>query len=144
MIVVVDWISPEAAEPLAESFGGLGGWFGFPTRDSEHPAHTWADYLERICGDSSLLRERAEALRASILERRIWEDGGWHQHDDHGVPRFDDDTIASFSLRAWGDLLAAVWTTRLGRPYCYMDFYYGGTATKPDDFEARAAAGGDR
>lgn len=137
---VAAWISYAEADKLTESFGGFGGWFGFEP-PGKAPAHNWTDYLELVCGDDASLHAYAEALRAEIVERRLWEDGGWHQCDDEGVPQFEDGTVASFSFRAWGDLLAAVWTEQLGRQYCYMDFYYGGCADKPDDFEARAARG---
>jgi hypothetical protein len=133
---VVDWISPERAEPLTESFGGMGGWFGAKPGGGWGAEHSWADYLERWKPEA---HPYAEALRDSIVNGRIWEPGDWHQ--DHGFPLFEDGTTAAFSFRAWGDLLAAVWTEQLGRQYCYMDFYYSGTPAKPADFEARASMG---
>lgn len=137
---VIDWISPALARATEESFGGLGGWFGFDGQGRD-VTHTWADYLDKLCADSAQLRAYAEALRASIVECRIWQPGDWHQGDEHGVPLFEDGTIASFSLRGWGDLLAAVWSTQLARPYCYMDFYYSVTPRRPADFEALASRG---
>lgn len=122
---ITEWISNERAEPLTQSFGGLGGWFGFSASvDGGDETHTWADYLAEVCADD-VARSRAEALREAIVERRLWEDGCWHQEADDGVPMFDDGTVATFSFRAWGDLLAAVWTEQLGRQFCYMDFYCG-------------------
>lgn len=135
---VVEWISPSRAESLPESFGGMGGWFGAGKGGTWDAKHTWADYLERWKPEA---HPYAEALRHSIVERRIWECGDWHQDSDRGVPMFEDGTHASFSFRAWGDLLAAVWTEQLGRQYCYMDFYYMDTPSKPEDFEVRAARG---
>lgn len=135
---VVDWISYPESETRTESFGGMGGWFGANGR-SWDAKHTWADYLERWKPDA---HPRAEALRTAIVDGRIWESGDWHQCEGgNGVPVFDDGTVASFSFRAWGDLLAAVWTQQLGRQYCYMDFYYAGTPSKPEDFEARCQMG---
>jgi hypothetical protein len=37
---------------------------------------------------------------------------------------FSDGSVATFSLRGWGDLLAAVYSERDNKDYCYMDFYY--------------------
>ena len=140
---VLNWISNEAAEAKPEApIGGLGGWFGFNAGTGEHHPHTWADYLERKKPEA---RPYAEALRDAIVEGRIWEAGDWHQvdaiSDNRGVPLFEDGTVATFSFRAWGDLLAAVWSEQLGRSYCYMDFYCAGTAPKPADLDARASMG---
>lgn len=139
-VKIVDWISYKDADAREESFGGMGGWFGSSGKDFT-AEHTWADYLARW--DASV-HPHAEALREAIVEGRIWESGEWHQADydgARGVPLFDDGTVASFSFRAWGDLLAAVWTEQLKRQFCYMDFYYCGTPVKPPDFEARASMG---
>ena len=141
---VIDWISSDVAEELTESFGGMGGWFGSGRNENGahiwNAPHRWVDYLEKW---KSEVHPYAEALRRSIVEHRIWESGDWHQNADVGVPLFEDGTVAQFSFRAWGDLLAAVWTEQLGRQYCYMDFYYAGTPKKPEDFEVRAARGVD-
>lgn len=139
---VTEWISPERAESLTESFGGMGGWFGSGKDENGahvwNAPHTWADYLDHFKPEA---HPYAEALRRAIVERRVWECGDWHQNSDDGTPMFEDGTYASFSFRAWGDLLAAVWTEQLGRQYCYMDFYYCGAPAKPADFDARAAKG---
>lgn len=145
---VIDWISNDAAEGKPESpLGGLGGWFGNnpagKTNEERWGArHTWADYLERKPPEA---RQYAEAMRDAIVAGRVWECGDWHQadtlSDGHGVPLFEDGTVATFSFRAWGDLLAAVWSEQLGRLFCYMDFYYATPPAKPPDFEARASMG---
>ena len=42
------------------------------------------------------------------------------------TPVFDDGTVGSFSFRAWGDLMAAIWNTEENtNKYSYMDFYMG-------------------
>lgn len=52
-----------------------------------------------------------------LTSYKDWEDfvakeikigGDTHQHDM--TPLFSDDTIGSFSFRAWGDFMAAVWS----------------------------------
>lgn len=123
---VVGWTSYEKAEHMQESFGGMGGWFNADLKSGNwNVGHRWRDYLERICGSDKVLRARAEALRTAIHERRLWEPGDWHQDAHDGVPIFDDMTVAAFSYRAWGDLLAAIWSEHFDRDYNYMDFYYG-------------------
>lgn len=49
--------------------------------------------------------------------------GDWHQYGEDGVPVFDDGTIATFSFRAWGDLMAAIWAEADGRRHGYKDHY---------------------
>ena len=49
--------------------------------------------------------------------------GDWHQNDPKGVPVFNDGTVAMFSFRAWGDLMAALWAEHEDCDYSYMDFY---------------------
>lgn len=134
---VIDWIAYEASESKPEApIGGMGGWFGTGGADGWSGNHRWADYLAAW---KEPARPYAEALRDAIVAGRIWESGDWHQGEGTGVPLFEDGTVATFSFRAWGDLLAAVWSEQLGRSYCYMDFYYAGTPDKPADFEARAS-----
>lgn len=120
---VVRWTSGD--EELEVSFGSMGGWFN---AGHIHPdlaakgyfGHRWSDYIEGM--DAKGLAY-AEALRASILERECREGGDWHQNDEEGTPVFSDGTCASFSFRAWGDLLAAVWSEEHDLDYTYMDFY---------------------
>jgi hypothetical protein len=82
---------------------------------------SWPEYLENILPAA---RPYAEALRQEILTRQLWEPGDWHQQSDAGVPVYSDGTAATFTLRAWGDLMAAVWNGEGLGPFCYMDFYY--------------------
>ncbi len=138
-IHVVDWISAVQADAMPASFGAMScGWFGFSDHAELH-RHTWADYLDHVCEEDADARERAEALRSSIVERRIWRTGNWHLHNAHGVPMFSDATVASFTHRSWGDLLAAVWSSQLGQAYNYLDFYFGRPPTRPADFKERAS-----
>lgn len=142
-MMVVEWIAYPDAEGRREApIGGLGGWFGVGGADGWSGNHTWADYLAEW--DPSV-HHYAEALRHAVVVGRIWECGDWHQGEHcNGVPVFDDGTAATFSMRAWGDLLAAVWSEQLGRPFCYMDFYYATAPARPEDFEARASRGVQR
>lgn len=90
----------------------LGGFFEEGMR--------WDDYIERFNEEKV---ERAEALREYILEHDVRLSGYEHQNSDEGTPMLDDGTIAWFSFRAWGDLMAAVWSSEDHKNYSYMDFY---------------------
>lgn len=63
-------------------------------------------------------------MRQAIIARGLRRGGDWHQNSAPGVPVFDDGSVATFTYRAWGDLLAAVWANADGRDYSYVDFYY--------------------
>jgi hypothetical protein len=45
------------------------------------------------------------------------------QREVEGVPVFEDETISTFSYRAWGDLLSAIWSEEENKDYNYMAFY---------------------
>lgn len=110
---VIKWIPYKEADKLPQSFGGLGGFFDNGMR--------WKDYLDAI---EKELHIYAEALRISIISLKIKECGPWHQDSQNdGAPVFSDGTAATFSYRAWGDLLAAVWSTEENRDSNYMEFY---------------------
>lgn len=124
MPVKVEWISYDTAtERLSknelEERGGLGGFFQDGMR--------WKDYLDNISDDHDTVAD-LEAIRGSIVEQRIWQGGDWHQGSgggspDESVPVCDGKRAWLFSFRAWGDLLAAVWSTALDRDFHYMAFY---------------------
>lgn len=61
--------------------------------------------------------------RTQKRELGIREGGDWHQSDACGCPVFSDGTTALFSYRAWGDIMAAIWSEHDGKDYGYMDFY---------------------
>ena len=112
MLEVVKWVSNDEAEKLSCSFGGMGGFFNDGMR--------WKDFLDAFIPES---HQYAEALRRDIIKRRIKECGLWHQENENGVPVFSDGTVAMFSFRAWGDLLAAIWSTEENRDSNYLEFY---------------------
>jgi hypothetical protein len=149
-ITVERWISYEEADGMPESLGGMGGWFGkcqdcdrawlqrvrtegdgtisgaikVESPPCPHNVHMrWKDYLEAWKPEA---HPYAEALRAAILKLQLREGGDWHQNDANGVPVFSDGTVATFSYRAWGDLLAAVWSEAEDKDYNYMRFYMSG------------------
>jgi len=122
-IDVEKWVHYEDAQAEVDAgklrdLGSLGGWFQDGMR--------WKDYLER----GPVPAEHAEAVRRSVLEKQLREDGGFHQGEEEGVPVFTDGATALLSMRAWGDLMAAIWSEHDNRDYNYMDFYYGGVSAR--------------
>lgn len=111
-ITVVEWIDyDEAVEKYKESIGGMGGFFKDGMRGQK-------DYFDNI-GIS--VRDYYDALRKEIIAKKIKCGGDRHQQDM--TPLFSDGTYASFSYRAWGDLMAAIWSEEENKDYGYMDFY---------------------
>lgn len=117
-ITVIRWIGSEEAEKIECSAGGVGGWFAY--------GHRWSDYEKAFFNKA---HSHLRAIRASVLKNEIWQPGDWHQ--DHGIPLFSDGTVAQFTFRAWGDLMAAIWSTELDVHMCYLDFYYKSTPERP-------------
>lgn len=98
-----------------ESCGGMGGWVD---------GHDWPAYLDSVRPED---RERYEAIRTAVIRDKIRYGGDWHQQE--GEPLFSDGTYGSFSFRAWGDLLAAIWNSEEKTDqYGYMNFYMCGWA----------------
>lgn len=110
---VIGWVSYGSVELLdLPDLGGWGGWI-------EH-GQRWADYIDDI---EAAKTPYFEALRQAILARGLRRGGDWHQSSAAGVPVFDDGSVATFTYRAWGDLLAAIWADADSRDYSYVDFY---------------------
>lgn len=121
--LTVKWITNKEADALDEkdNIGGMGGFFNMGMR--------WKDYLDSFIEE---IHPHLEALRESIIESGIWEDGGWHQNaEEPSVPYWSDGKFGTYSFRAWGDLMAAVWSEHYNRDYCYMSFYYMDVPDKP-------------
>lgn len=103
--------------------GTLGGWFGF-----EEGAHDrWAEYIDVQVEEH---RPYFEAIKADVLASGRFIGGDEHQEAPDGVPLFDDGTVASFTFRAWGDLMAAIASEKFDRDFSYMAFYM--RATMPE------------
>lgn len=111
---IVRWMAFDGIDGLGEVVD-IGDWGGTMTE-----AMRWADFVADL--DPAHVAHY-EALRQAIVARGLRRGGDWHQNAPDGVPVFDDGAIASFSFRAWGDLMAAVWSGVDGRGYGYMDFY---------------------
>ncbi len=114
---VDSWIAYDDATDMPESFGGMGGWFN--ARDDLR--HTWDDFLGEFV---ETVHPYIHALREAVVEGGIRHGGDWHQNSESGVPVFSDGSVARFTYRAWGDLLAAIWTKEDPETrYTYLTFY---------------------
>ena len=112
-ISVVGWINYWESSVYPENAaGGLGGWVN---------GNNFTEYLEI---QSEKARPYIVALKDEIVKKGLRTTGEQHQYAKCGVPVFSDETISTFSYRAWGDLMAAIWNTEENtNKYCYMDFY---------------------
>ena len=111
---VIKFITWKEAEHKKENgLGGMGGFFSDGMR--------WEDYKAAWKEE---VHESLEGLRLSIIANQINCTGDEHQHSGYpSVPLFDDGTVATYSYRAWGDLMAAVWSSEYDKDYSYMSFY---------------------
>ena len=110
---VIKWISYNDTSDYKEApCGGLCGWFD--------NWHRWEDYIETYKEES---HQYLNAIKESVIKKRIRYTGAEHQNAEDGCPVFEDGTSCTFSYRAWGDLMAAIWSSDENKDYHYMDFY---------------------
>jgi len=111
---VIDWLSYKEAEEKEESVGGMGGFFQKGMR--------WKDYKEAYEGESWEKEEKYFlAIKDAVIKEGLKVGGDGHQNEY--TPLFEDGTVGSFSFRAWGDLMAAIYSEHEDKDYSYMDFY---------------------
>lgn len=115
MMKVQEWVDYDNEIPEDQTLGWLGGWFNFNEKGQR-----WKDYLEAFQLE---VHPYLEAVRESVIEHGIRITGDQHQHSSDGVPKFSDGKYLLLSFRAWGDLMAAIWSENEDRDYSYMDFY---------------------
>lgn len=109
-ITVVDWIGYDDAQQYDDAIGGMGGWV---------KGTGWDEFIDRIKDE---YKHYYEAVRASVIDKQIRRGGFWHQQSGEGVPLFSDNTVATFSMRAWGDLIASIWNSEEGTDFSYIHF----------------------
>jgi hypothetical protein len=114
---VKEWIAYDEMGDRKQSVGWMGGFFNWETKGMR-----WKDYLAHF---DPAVHPYLEAIRESVLEHKICFGGDVHQQHPEGVPLFEDDTVAHFTYRAWGDLMAAIWSEAHDTDYTYMTFYMG-------------------
>ncbi|MHB8276395.1 MAG: hypothetical protein ACYDIA_01910 [Candidatus Humimicrobiaceae bacterium] len=113
-IIIIRWITNNEARSKEENgFGGLGGFFEKGMR--------WKDYKEQwIPGIHPML----ETLRKSIVKNDIrWTGEEMQENGYDTVPLWSNGKVDTYSWRAWGDLMAAVWSEKENKDYSYIDFY---------------------
>ena len=110
LIKVKKLISYEQAAKYKKDIGTIGGFFKDGMR--------WKDYIV-IWNDRTW--PYIEAARKYIIENKLKFGGDDHQY--RYTPLFNDNTVMSCSYRAWGDFMAAVWSTEENKDYNYMSFY---------------------
>lgn len=126
---VIKWVSYNEAEKLENNgIGVLGGWFNF-----DKTGLRWKDFLDAYCETAY---PYFEALREEVLEKELKRGGDWHQGSDEGSPVFSDNTVAIFSYRSWGDIMAAIWSEKENKDYNYMDFYVDACVEDRDNLDA--------
>lgn len=138
-VKVVEWIAEDEIEDRdgldhENSIGGLGGWFGYvPISQRKKGEHglvnngaRWPDYLKATVAQE---RPRFEAIRKSVIENRI-RVGGLDAQEGEYVPVFSDGTYFLGSMRGWGDLMAAIWSSEDDKDYGYADFAW---TCRPDE-----------
>ena len=110
---IKDWIDYDTACNYDENgLGGMGGFFKYGMR--------WDNYVEKFTEEGRL---EAEILREGIIENNIKCTGSEQQNGYDCIPLWSDNKVDTFSMRAWGDLMAAIWSTEENKDYSYMDFY---------------------
>jgi hypothetical protein len=125
-MTIEKWITnAEAAGKDENGLGGMGGWFGYDNSadgGQELPPahHRWADYLGNFEPKAHAMLEE---LRRSIVANKVRCTGYQHQNEASAVPLWSNGKVDTYSYRAWGDLMAAVWSTEEDKDYGYMDFY---------------------
>ena len=114
-------ISWRESEECASAVDLMGGFFS--------PGMRWKDYISVM---AKCHKKYLNAIRRYVLHNELKYGGDDHQTSEYGVPQFTDGKVASFSYRAWGDLMAAIWSTEENKDYGYMDFYMTCCITKED------------
>jgi hypothetical protein len=111
---IVKWITNEEAQDKGENgLGGMGGFFENGMR--------WKDYKEQYVDE---VYPMLETLRKSIIKNRIYWTGKAMQNNGYKtVPLWSNGKVDTYSWRAWGDLMAAVWSEEDNTDYDYMSFY---------------------
>lgn len=110
--MTVTWIEYDKEELFDRCIRTTGGWVD---------GHKWDEYISSWPDEA---KPYLEAIRADVLAKGLRLTGEQHQYSDCGMPKFPDNTVAAFSFRAWGDLMAAIWNTEEGvSKYSYIDFY---------------------
>lgn len=106
-LTIVEWVGEETIPD--EGFGDdalVRGWCGGVAGGYA----SWEAYLSD-CPEAD--HPRLEVLRDHLVATDMRNGGLWHQRE--GIPKFSDGSVLFLSMRAWGDLMSAIWG---GGDYC--------------------------
>ena len=79
--------------------------------------------LDTVHGELKSGNKYYDALKEEFYGTGMKYSGEYHQHSGKGVPLFSDGTVCRRSYRAWGAIMARIWTELDEVNYKYMDFY---------------------
>jgi len=87
----------------------------------------WIDWSDDIFDKKlnlDLTPAHEDAVIDCIVKNRYRFSGDAHQHQPHGVPRFNDGKCYAVSMRSWGAVMSDAWNKIENKfSYDYMDFY---------------------
>lgn len=112
-ITVVEWVDESDIPQDAEVLSWMGGWFNFSEKGQR-----WQTYLDNF---KPIAYPYLEAVRRDVVKNEYRFTGKNHQ--ESGTPKFSDGKYMSLTWRAWGDLMAAIWSEEENVDYNYMNFY---------------------
>jgi hypothetical protein len=100
------------------------GWTYF---ESDYPTIEMGDNIGEIVG----------VVQQEIADKGYLFAGEQHQNSLTGVPVFNNGTCFRASMRAWGSLMAMIYTGPNGEELSYMDFYMSlsDAVTRMPEFE---------
>lgn len=73
--------------------------------------------------ETNILREIVQLIGDEVVKHGYAFSGQAHQNSSTGVPVFSDGTCLRASMRAWGQIMAAIYSSIEGINLSYMDFY---------------------
>lgn len=119
----VDWLRvEEARDPKYSWRTGGNGLFKATLR--------WSDYISKWPVEA---RPDFEAIRASIIAKRVWVGAEEHVSDAGAwIPVVSGSRAYRFGAEGWGDLMCAIWSSELNKDLSPTDFYHWRTAEPPE------------
>lgn len=116
---VTDWIEFGSGREEAP-IGDSGGCFNsnLVHKKEEPTTMVWQDYLDIHDVEAY---PYLNALKKEIESNNLHISADDHQYRKK-VPLFSDGKVGEFTLRSWGDLMAAIYSTKQ-KPISYVEYY---------------------
>ena len=86
----------------------------------------WSDFeciYPTVLEEDNMLYVKLNLIKEDIIKKGYRFSGNFHQFGESGVPVFSDGTCFRASMRAWGRLMANIYSEVDGINYSYMFFY---------------------